>query len=305
MEINGGDKHQLTVCLYEMMGTAFLLMTVNWGAANGGKNPMQQSTAVAYSFGTFVSFLSVGCGCNFNPAVTTAVYIYEGNLNAGTNFPFYLKTIASQIIGAIIGVTLVGTTADFTLQGKSNGFAVLAPPEPYHSWRIIFPEFLGSFIFVSFVLSVKYHQPDSSNLLKCFFVGLALYGVINAIGSVSGGCINPSVGLVQSIFQSVMEKRYKEINPIDSSTFKEELLNTVAGNAGLYFFSTLFGGIFAGFFQRWSGHFGQELAGDLPEQQDNVSENADDGSEAGKYAPTNMDSVRPNEAAVNGRSTMN
>lgn len=225
MEVNNGDKHQLTICFYEMLGTAFLIMTVNWSAANGGKNPMQQSTAIAYSFGTFVSFLSVGCGCNFNPAVTSAVYIYEGNLNAGTNFPFYMKTVLAQLIGATIGVCLIGSTAVWDLNGKSNAFAVLNPPEPYHQWRIIFPEFLASFIFVSFVLSVKYHQPDSSNLLKCFFVGLALYGVINMVGSVSGGCINPAVGLVQSLFQGIMERRYAEYhNTADKSNFNKVLL---------------------------------------------------------------------------------
>ena len=222
-------------------------------------------------------------------------------MNAGTNFPFYLKTVLAQLIGAVVGVSLVGSTAAWNLDGKANGFAVLAPAEPYHSWRIIFPEFLASFIFVSFVLSVKYHQPDSSNLLKCFFVGLALYGVINMVGSVSGGCINPAVGLVQSIFQGIMERRYREHHSGASADFfKKELLETIGGNAGSYFFATLFGGIFAGFFQRWSGHFGQVLAGDIVE--DDASDVA--AASENKYVATNiesdrLDQVRKNKAQVN------
>ena len=78
MEVKGASNNKLTVCVYEMMGTAFLLMVVNFGAAAGSSVPVRQSTAIAYTFGTFVSFLSVGCGCNFNPAVATGVFIYEG-----------------------------------------------------------------------------------------------------------------------------------------------------------------------------------------------------------------------------------
>jgi glycerol uptake facilitator-like aquaporin len=54
----------------------------------------------------------------------------------------------------------------------------------------------GTFLFVSFVLSVKYHQKNMSNTFGCFLVGMALFGVLNMVGGLSGGCINPAVGLV-------------------------------------------------------------------------------------------------------------
>lgn len=57
----------------------------------------------------------------------------------------------------MIGVALVASVAVYTMDGKPAAYAVLAPPEPYHAARVIIPELFGSFIFVSFVLSVKYH----------------------------------------------------------------------------------------------------------------------------------------------------
>jgi len=35
-----------------------------------------------------------------------------------------------------------------------------------------------------------------SNTFGCFLVGMALFGVLNMVVGLSGGCINPAVGLV-------------------------------------------------------------------------------------------------------------
>jgi hypothetical protein len=35
MEVPNGHKHRDLICIYEAFGTAFLLISVNWGALGG------------------------------------------------------------------------------------------------------------------------------------------------------------------------------------------------------------------------------------------------------------------------------
>jgi hypothetical protein len=35
MEIPGGEKNKKLVCLYEVLGTCFLLVAINWGSDSG------------------------------------------------------------------------------------------------------------------------------------------------------------------------------------------------------------------------------------------------------------------------------
>lgn len=61
-------------------------------------------------------------------------------------------------------------------------------------------EVVGTAIFVSLIMAVKYYTPSNESILGAFTVALALYGVIMTIGGKTGGCLNPAVGLVQSVF---------------------------------------------------------------------------------------------------------
>ena len=107
--------------------------------------------------------------------------------------------------------------------------------------------------------------------MKCFFVGLALYGVINQVGSVSGGCINPAVGLIQPIFQHVMEQRYRSLFPDEpDSKFNKELATKVPTYTLVYFVACLLGGAFAGIFCSLSAYFAQILSEEDDEKNDEL-----------------------------------
>jgi glycerol uptake facilitator-like aquaporin len=69
MEVEGGFKHAGLVCIYEMLGTGFLLMGINWSLGN----------AAGITIGLLISIVTLGwvSGGHFNPAVTTAVLIKE------------------------------------------------------------------------------------------------------------------------------------------------------------------------------------------------------------------------------------
>lgn len=61
-------------------------------------------------------------------------------------------------------------------------------------------EFLMTFVFVNVILSIKYHNGANDLLVNALAIGLTLFGVITISGGISGGCINPAVGLIQTVF---------------------------------------------------------------------------------------------------------
>lgn len=58
-------------------------------------------------------------------------------------------------------------------------------------------EFIATFIFVSVILQVKYHQGAKFLGLNAINIGATLFVMILTIGGISGGCLNPAVGIVQ------------------------------------------------------------------------------------------------------------
>lgn len=54
-------------------------------------------------------------------------------------------------------------------------------------------EMIGTAIFVSLIMAIKYYTPSENGPLGGFSVGLTLYGMILVTGKVSGGCLNPAV----------------------------------------------------------------------------------------------------------------
>jgi glycerol uptake facilitator-like aquaporin len=69
MEVPGGEKNKMIVCIYEAFGTALLLIAVNWGSNSG--------QAAAVSITLFINIMIFGgaSGGHFNPAVSIGVYI--------------------------------------------------------------------------------------------------------------------------------------------------------------------------------------------------------------------------------------
>jgi glycerol uptake facilitator protein len=68
----------------------------------------------------------------------------------------------------------------------------------YHSFFIA--EMVGTFIFVNIILSIKFQNGAKDLVVNALCIGLTLMLAISITGGISGGCINPAVGLIQSIF---------------------------------------------------------------------------------------------------------
>jgi glycerol uptake facilitator-like aquaporin len=80
---------------------------------------------------------------------------------------------------------------------------------------------IGTAVFVSLVMAIKYYTPSKNEPLGALSVGMTLYGMILMTSKVSGGCLNPAVAFSATITQ---------FSPF----------------VVLYFFATLAGGVIAG-----------------------------------------------------------
>jgi len=89
MEIKNGHNNIKWVCIFEALGTSNLILALNLSASL----PALQSFAVGLAlFGNICIFGNV-TGGHFNPAVTTGVFISEGNFSK--NWPYFVVIVAS------------------------------------------------------------------------------------------------------------------------------------------------------------------------------------------------------------------
>ena len=93
MEIQGGINNKFFVCAYEAMGTALLLVALNFSGQPGSTDPQAVAGAI------FVGIVIFGpiCGGHYNPAVTTAVYIKEA-ISPSQKTSFLPRTIFAIMI---------------------------------------------------------------------------------------------------------------------------------------------------------------------------------------------------------------
>lgn len=109
MEVPQGHKNMTAVCLYELLGTALLLISINWSAAfNNGMHSLQPFAIGLLLTANIMMFGAISGG-HFNPAVTTGVLIRESS-NIAHNIPYYIVIVISQILGACVGCFIVFLT---------------------------------------------------------------------------------------------------------------------------------------------------------------------------------------------------
>lgn len=256
MEVEGGSNTKIIVCVYEALGTALLVAAVNLSMGN--------AAAVGVALFAIAMFLGPVSGGHVNPAVTLAVLLREGL----SNIMFAIMIMFSQLVGAVIGCLIsFGTnhtkTIDNPIPGQDdikivvNGPARLCPPpnmakkstegkilcEPYNGlagFNMLLAEIIGTFIFISVIMSVKYHN-GAVDVLNALTVGGTLFGVINIAGPVSGAAINPAVGLVQSIYMTMVYGS----EPIGDKQYS-------LGSMWIYIVGPLIGGFLAGIWSKFN-----------------------------------------------------
>lgn len=215
MEVPGGKSNKLTVCFYEALGTAGLIIAINWSATT--ESPLNANVIGMYIMTAALCWGGI-TGGHFNAAITIAVFMKEARKSRLENYLFFFMIIFAQVIGAAVGVCIVrGGVVLKDCQIYPN-IGKLCPPQfledeklrpcEYSEGKQVFNMFIvetfGTFLFVSLVLNIKYHYGHSKAIINCLIVGFSLQMVIGLTGGITGGCINPTIALVQSIYQYVM-----------------------------------------------------------------------------------------------------
>ena len=69
-------------------------------------------------------------------------------------------------------------------------------------WHVYLIEMFFTILFVGVILHTKYGKtaPTSDGVIGTLTVVMTLYGLISMVGSDSGGCFNPTIGITVSTF---------------------------------------------------------------------------------------------------------
>mmetsp|Transcript_82417 Transcript_82417/g.249959 ORF Transcript_82417/g.249959 Transcript_82417/m.249959 type:complete len:441 (-) Transcript_82417:5-1327(-) len=163
--------------LSEFLGTYMLILTVGLNVLAGSKAAV---FSIAASLMCMIFSLGSVSGAHFNPAVTAAVLLSGRGLIAGAEALAY---VCAQVAG--------GVAAAFTYVLLENGQTVDLKPSGSVSQALV-GELVFTFLLSFVVLSVATIQSPLSQ-----YFGLAIGSCVTAgglaIGSLSGGSLNPAV----------------------------------------------------------------------------------------------------------------
>lgn len=177
----GGHKTPQTELISELLGTYVLIVTV-------GLNVLGSSPAGAFSIAagltSMIYALGDVSGAHFNPAVTVAIL-------ASGRCPELTITKAATFIGAqIVGGILAACTYVFIYAGQAFP---LAPVGKSTWYQVGVAEFVFTFVLCYVVLCVAVSSRTKSTQMFGFLIGSCVTVGGCAIGSISGGSLNPAV----------------------------------------------------------------------------------------------------------------
>jgi len=265
MEVPGGKGNKFFVFLSEFVGTMFLLIAINWASCS-------DSVPFAVGATVFVMATILGgiSGGHFNSAVTLGMLWKRGKDSFAYNLMFAIFIMLFQGAGAFAGCFVSLMAFDFSKKpdvttipsgGHDYYIAQLCPVDGCNDEGAIIAkvfciEMICTFLFVTFVLVISHHNSSSDGVINCAAIGLALYCAVREASGVSGGGINPTVGLVQSIFQKTVNARVYPKAPETQPTY---IVCYVGGG--------LLGGFLAGLFQKLIYEFALKHAEEASDQQ--------------------------------------
>jgi len=175
---------QASVLASEFLGAFMLVLTV-------GLNVLGNSPAGAFSIAAslmcMIYALGDVSGAHFNPAVTLAIFACKdlrGNLNGKLVGLYMLAQIAGGIVAAFVYALIY------------NGHTFALGPQPGYKWgQVAVAEIIFTFVLCYVVLCTACApKTKSANMF-----GLAIGSCVTvggfAIGSISGGSLNPAVSM--------------------------------------------------------------------------------------------------------------
>jgi glycerol uptake facilitator-like aquaporin len=179
----------------EFIGTFALLFVVFLTVNNFMGNPQLQLLAIALGVGFTILALGTAFGAisggHFNPCVTFAMMIAK-KISLADGLAYWVVQILGGIAAVFTAAFLLGANGEAARAaisvGRGAGIEILPA---------IIAEAIAAFLFVTviFMTAVDRRAPANGAL----YLGLTLTIGILAIGPISGGAINPAVGVALSV----------------------------------------------------------------------------------------------------------
>jgi aquaporin Z len=171
-------KGDVPVLLSEFLGTFILVLTVGLNVL--GKSPAG-AFSIAASLMCMIYALGDVSGANFNPAVSLALVVF-GEMDAVTAG----KYMGAQIAG--------GIAAAFTYAGIYSGETFPLGPGAGYGWaQAAIAEVVFTFVLCLIVLTVAVSKTTHNGTMFGLAIGSCVTVGGFAIGSISGGSLNPAV----------------------------------------------------------------------------------------------------------------
>eukprot|EP00929_Paragymnodinium_shiwhaense_P049861 TRINITY_DN2514_c0_g2_i1.p1 TRINITY_DN2514_c0_g2~~TRINITY_DN2514_c0_g2_i1.p1 ORF type:complete len:482 (-),score=90.54 TRINITY_DN2514_c0_g2_i1:83-1528(-) len=169
----------------EGLGTYFLVLTV-------GLNVLGESPAGAFSIAAalmcMIYNLGDVSGGHFNPAVTFAVHYSKKKADMIDRNRLTAEYICAQVLGAIL--------ASFSYALVHRGATIPLGPGVGHGWVELFAaEAVFTFVLCLTVLFVACADEAPAGVFTGFAVGSCVTVGGFAVGSISGGALNPAVAI--------------------------------------------------------------------------------------------------------------
>mmetsp|Transcript_65987 Transcript_65987/g.115465 ORF Transcript_65987/g.115465 Transcript_65987/m.115465 type:complete len:459 (-) Transcript_65987:46-1422(-) len=167
----------------EMLGTFFLVLTVGLNVL--GKSPAG-AFSIAASLMCMIYALGDISGAHFNPAVTLAIFVkgFDPDLSGGLMALYWLV----QCVG--------GMLAALTSSAIHNGKAFALGPQGHHLWaEAACAEIIFTAVLCLVVLAVACSEKTKSSSMFGLAIGSCVTVGGFAIGSISGGSLNPAVSM--------------------------------------------------------------------------------------------------------------
>lgn len=167
-------------CLTEFIGTYFLVLLI--GLSVHSANPAFAPLAIGLGLAALVYMGAHISGAHYNPAVTIAL-LARGAIGVIETLLF----IVVQFLGAIAATWSVNLIANVNF--------ALAPLPEAKMPKLLFVEFLFTFLLMLVILNVAVSEKTRRNSYYGLAIGLTVTAGAYAVGGISGAAFNPAVGV--------------------------------------------------------------------------------------------------------------